>query len=94
MPKVFKRRSSAHSAGSSISFLSDWFEHSFKASQDLAQDPSYQLIHPNPPDLEATKLADSVNLVDPMLQVSKKVILPGLQGYSSKLVTLSLCLEA
>ena len=73
MNKVFKRRSSGHSAGSSISFLSEWFEHSFKAAQDSSQDPSYQLANPNPSDLEATKLADSVNSIDPMPQALKQV---------------------
>ena len=73
MNRVFKRRSSGQSASSSISFLSDWFEHSSKASGDVAQDPSYQLANPSPSDLKATRLADSVNSIKPILQASKQV---------------------
>lgn len=74
MNRVFHRRSSGASAGSSISFLSEWFEHSFRASQGSAPDPAYQLADPNPSDLEAPKLADSVNSINPMLWASKQVM--------------------
>ena len=73
MNRVFKRRSSGHSANSSISFLSEWFEHSCKASEDTAQNPSYQLANPSPSNLVAAKLADSVNSIGPIVQASQQV---------------------
>ena len=65
--KVFNQRSST---GSSVSFLSEWFERSFKAaSQCSTQDSNSQLADP-----ESPKLAGIfVGAGDPMIQSTEQV---------------------